>query len=81
MKDKLKIMLISGGISAEREVSLISGKEVEKSLDRLGFEIIKVDANPDLLHEIKKSKPDIIFNALHGTWGEDGEVQKILEFL
>ena len=45
MNNKLKIMLISGGISAEREISLISGKEVEKSLDRLGFEIINIDAD------------------------------------
>ena len=54
MNNKLKIMLISGGISAEREISLISGQEVEKSLDRLGFEIINIDADPGLLQKIKK---------------------------
>ena len=74
-----KVMLISGGISAEREISLISGKEVAKSLDRLGYEIIHVDANFNLLEKIEENKPDVIFNALHGTWGEDGQVQKILE--
>ena len=80
MRDRLKrVMLISGGISAEREISLISGKEVSKSLGRLGYEIVDIDANQDLLEEIKKNKPDVIFNALHGTWGEDGEVQKIIE--
>ena len=78
-KDIKKVMLISGGISAEREISLISGKEVAKSLDRLGYEIINVDANLELLEKIEESKPDVIFNALHGTWGEDGQVQKILE--
>lgn len=78
-KDIKKVMLISGGISAEREISLISGKEVAKSLDRLGHEIINVDANLELLEKIEESKPDVIFNALHGTWGEDGQVQKILE--
>ena len=78
-KDIKKVMLISGGISAEREISLISGKEVAKSLDRLGHKIIHVDANLNLLEKIEESKPDVIFNALHGTWGEDGQVQKILE--
>ena len=78
-KDIKKVMLISGGISAEREISIISGKEVAKSLDRLGHKIIHVDANLNLLEKIEESKPDVIFNALHGTWGEDGQVQKILE--
>ena len=78
-KEIKKVMLISGGISAEREISLISGEEVAKSLDRLGYEIINIDANQNLLEKIKKNKPDVIFNALHGTWGEDGEVQKIIE--
>ena len=57
-----KVMLISGGISAEREISLISGKEVAKSLDRLGHKIIHVDANLNLLEKIEESKPDVIFN-------------------
>lgn len=78
-KNLKKVMLISGGISAEREISLISGEEVAKSLDRLGYEIINIDANQNLLEKIRKNKPDVIFNALHGTWGEDGEVQKIIE--
>ena len=78
-KDIKKVMLISGGISAEREISIISGKEVAKSLDRLGHKIIHVDANLNLLEKIEEIKPDVIFNALHGTWGEDGQVQKILE--
>ena len=78
-KEIKKVMLISGGISSEREISLISGHEVAKSLDRLGYEIVNIDANQNLLEEIKKNKTDVIFNALHGTWGEDGEVQKIIE--
>tara|TARA_X000000368_G_scaffold340841_1_gene279122 strand:+ start:251 stop:1165 length:915 start_codon:yes stop_codon:yes gene_type:complete len=78
-KEIKKVMLISGGISAEREISIISGQEVAKSLDRLGYEIVNIDANQNLLEEIKKNKTDVIFNALHGTWGEDGEVQKIIE--
>ena len=76
---KKKIMVIYGGISAEREISIISSKEITKALKRLNYEVIEVDADPGLLKEINFHKPDIVFNALHGTWGEDGEVQKILE--
>ena len=77
--NKKKVMVIYGGISAEREISIISSKEILKSLKRLNYEVIEIDADPNLLKEINSHEPDIIFNALHGTWGEDGEVQKILE--
>ena len=73
------VMVIYGGISAEREISIISSKEIIKSLKRLEYKVIETDANPNLINDINYHKPDIIFNALHGTWGEDGEVQKILE--
>ena len=76
---KKKIMVIYGGISAEREISIISSKEIIKSLKSLNYEVIDIDADPSLLKEINYHKPNVIFNALHGTWGEDGEVQKILE--
>ena len=76
---KKKIMVIYGGISAEREISIISSKEIIKSLRSLNYEVIDIDADPSLLKEINYYKPNVIFNALHGTWGEDGEVQKILE--
>lgn len=76
---KKKIMVIYGGISAEREISIISSKEIIKSLRSLNYDVIDIDADPSLLKEINYHKPNIIFNALHGTWGEDGEVQKILE--
>ena len=72
-------MVIYGGISAEREISIISSKEIIKSLRSLNYEVIDIDADPSLLKEINYHKPNVIFNALHGTWGEDGEVQKILE--
>ena len=72
-------MVIYGGISAEREISIISSKEIIKSLRSLNYDVIDIDADPRLLKEINYHKPNIIFNALHGTWGEDGEVQKILE--
>ena len=73
------VMVIYGGISAEREISIISSKEIIKSLKRLEYNVIEIDADPNLMKEIIYYKPDIIFNALHGTWGEDGQVQEILE--
>ena len=76
---KKKIMVIYGGISAEREISIISSNEIIKSLRNLNYEVLDIDAGPSLLKEINYHKPNVIFNALHGTWGEDGEVQKILE--
>tara|TARA_B100001741_G_C16548829_1_gene598251 strand:+ start:2215 stop:3126 length:912 start_codon:yes stop_codon:yes gene_type:complete len=74
-----KVMLIYGGISSEREISIISSEGINDALIRNNYEVIKIDANENLESEIKKHKPDVIFNALHGTWGEDGEVQRIIE--
>ena len=74
-----KVMLIYGGISSEREISIISSKGINDALIRNNYEVIKIDANENLESEIKNHKPDVIFNALHGTWGEDGEVQRIIE--
>ena len=74
-----KVMLIYGGISSEREISIISSKGINESLIRNNYEVIRIDADEDLESQIKKHNPDVIFNALHGTWGEDGKVQKIIE--
>jgi len=74
-----KVMLIYGGISSEREISIISSQGINDSLIRNNYEVIKIDADKDLESQIKKHNPDVIFNALHGTWGEDGKVQKIIE--
>ena len=79
MKSKKRVMLIYGGISSEREISIISSIGINESLIRNNYEVIKIDADENLEKEIKKYKPDVIFNALHGTWGEDGKVQKIIE--
>ncbi len=74
-----KILIISGGISKERVISIATGKQVAKVLSRNKF-IVKI-SEPDykLLDVIKKFKPNIIFNALHGQFGEDGYIQTILE--
>ena len=77
-KDK-KIMLLYGGISAEREISIITSKEISKSLKSMGYNIVEIDANENLLADLELHEPDIVFNGLHGTWGEDGSVQEILE--
>ena len=76
---KKKILIISGGISKEREISLDTGKQVAKELVKNGY-IIKI-TEPDfkLYDVIKTFKPNIIFNALHGQFGEDGYIQTILE--
>ena len=75
------VAVLMGGFSAEREVSLSSGKECAAALRGEGLTVIEVDAGPDLAERLADLKPDVVFNALHGRWGEDGCVQGILEWL
>ena len=70
-----------GGPSAEREVSLSSGHACAAALREEGFEVIEVDAGPDLSSVLSAMKPDAVLNCLHGRWGEDGCVQGLLEWL
>ena len=76
---KKKILIISGGISKERSVSLDTGKQVAKELSKNNYSIRIAEPDFKLLEEIKNFKPNIIFNALHGQFGEDGYIQTILE--
>jgi D-alanine-D-alanine ligase len=76
-----KVAVLMGGLSAEREVSLSSGRECAKALREAGYEVIEVNCGPDLAMRLSEIKPDVAFNALHGRWGEDGCVQGILEWL
>ena len=76
---KKKILIISGGISKERIISLETGKEVAKVLIKNNYNVKICEPNYDLLKVIKDFKPQIIFNALHGQFGEDGYIQTILE--
>ena len=76
---KKKILIISGGISKERKISLQTGKQVAKELFKNGYSIRIIEPNAFLIKEIKLFKPNIIFNALHGQFGEDGYIQTILE--
>jgi D-alanine-D-alanine ligase len=70
-----------GGPSAEREVSLSSGRECAAALRGEGYDVIELDAGPDLPERLAELSPVICFNALHGRWGEDGCVQGLLEWL
>ncbi len=76
-----KVAVLMGGPSAEREVSLSSGRECAAALVGEGFEVVELDAGPDLYARLLDIKPDVVFNALHGRWGEDGCVQGLLEWM
>ena len=76
---KKKILIISGGISKERLISLETGKEVSKELKKNGYKVLISEPNLELSKNLRKYKPDIIFNALHGQFGEDGYIQTNLE--
>ncbi|MFW8636781.1 D-alanine--D-alanine ligase [Cribrihabitans pelagius] len=76
-----KVAVLKGGPSAEREVSLSSGRECAAALRGEGFEVVEIDAGTDLCARLQDVKPDVVFNALHGRWGEDGCVQGMLEWL
>ncbi len=78
---KKKILIISGGFSKEREISLQTGRQVAKELKKNGYKIKICEPNYKLTNLAKTYKPDIIFNALHGQYGEDGYIQSILEHI
>jgi D-alanine-D-alanine ligase len=76
---KKKILILCGGISKERLISLDTGKQVANELKKNKYRVISCEPDDTLLKNIKLFKPDIIFNALHGQFGEDGYIQTILE--
>jgi D-alanine-D-alanine ligase len=75
------IAVLMGGLSPEREVSLVSGDVCAKALEAQGARVARIDAGRDLAEVLTRLKPDVAFNALHGEWGEDGCVQGVLETL
>ena len=75
------VAVLLGGLSPEREVSLVSGAACADALERLGAKVTRVDAGRDIAAVLTRLKPDVCFNALHGAWGEDGCVQGVLETL
>lgn len=76
-----RIAVLMGGRSAEREVSFSSGRGVMAALKEEGFDAIEIDPADDLQSQLRAVKPDAVFNALHGRFGEDGTVQGILEWM
>jgi D-alanine-D-alanine ligase len=76
-----KVVVLLGGRSAERDVSLTSGKGCAAALRAEGFDVLEIDPDDTLAEQLLAAKPDAVFNALHGRWGEDGSVQGLLELL
>ncbi len=76
-----KVVVLMGGPSAEREVSLSTGRECARALRDEGFTVVELDAGADLPVRLAAEMPAVVFNALHGRWGEDGCVQGLLEWL
>ena len=75
------VAVLKGGLSNEREVSLMSGKACATALRNAGFTVTEVDVSYDISEQLRMVKPDVVFNALHGRYGEDGTIQGVLEFL
>jgi D-alanine-D-alanine ligase len=76
-----KVAVLAGGSSFERQVSLRSGARVEDALERLGHDVVAIDAGNDLIRRLRDERPDVAFVAMHGRDGEDGTVQELLEIL
>jgi D-alanine-D-alanine ligase len=76
-----RVAVLLGGLSPEREVSLVSGRACASALREEGFEATEIDVGHDLAERLREAKPDAVFNALHGRWGEDGCVQGLLELM
>ncbi len=75
------IAVLMGGFNSEREVSLSSGEAVYNALIKLGYNATKIDFDRDIVTSLQKIKPDVVFNALHGHYGEDGRIQGLLDIL
>ena len=79
--DRLHIVVLMGGWSAEREVSLTSGAGVAEALESRGHRVTRIDMGRDVAARLAEAKPDVVFNALHGTPGEDGTVQGLMDLM
>lgn len=78
---KKHVAVLKGGLSAEREVSLVSGEACAKALRELGYTVTEIDVGDDIANRLQAVKPDVVFNALHGRFGEDGCIQGLLELM
>ena len=79
--DRLHVAVLMGGWSAEREVSLITGKGVAEALESRGHRVTRIDMGRDVAQRLAEAAPDVVFNALHGTPGEDGTVQGLMDLM
>ena len=79
--DKLHVVVLMGGWSAEREVSLTSGNGVADALESRGHRVTRIDMGRDVAQRLAEAAPDVVFNALHGTPGEDGSVQGLMDLM
>ena len=75
------IVVLLGGMSGERKISFLSGRACIKALIKKGYKVKEIDAKGNFVNKLKNLKPELVFNALHGKYGEDGFVQSILELL
>jgi D-alanine-D-alanine ligase len=78
---KQHVAVLMGGWSAEREVSLMSGEGVATALETLGYQVSRIDMDRNIAQVLAAVRPDVVFNALHGTPGEDGTVQGLLDLM
>ena len=78
-----KVLVMSGGFSSEREVSLVTGAGVAAALREAGYEVVAYDLRDfrEFIGVLEKEKPDVVFNALHGNYGEDGTIQGFLDLM
>jgi len=79
--DRYRIGVIMGGLSAEREVSLNSGRAVCRALEELGLDYVEIDADREVCRKLRDERVDLAFIALHGGWGEDGSIQGMLDIM
>lgn len=76
-----KVAVLMGGITKEREISLRTGNAISQALRRKGYDVVDIDVGADIVNQIGKEKPDVVFVALHGKFGEDGCIQGMLEMM
>lgn len=78
-----KVLVLAGGFSSEREVSLVSGRGVVEALQSKGYDVVFHDLKNvrEFIEVLNKEQPAVVFNALHGNWGEDGEIQGFLDMM
>lgn len=81
MSTPVHVAVLMGGWSSEREVSLVTGAGVADALERVGYRVTRIDMDRNIAVRLAEVKPDVVFNALHGTPGEDGTVQGMMDLM